>query len=173
MLTNSGINLLEINTRFGDPETAVLLTRLESDLFPYLESTIAGRLGDLIDLRWSPKSSVTVVMAAKGYPETEKCVKGVELRGLEGDDHESLIFHAGTKRKRGKIVTNGGRILEVTALGDTLEGAASNAYKRVKKIKCDELIWRHDIASDGIVLLRSLPMMQPTIQTDPENAATA
>jgi phosphoribosylamine--glycine ligase len=144
--------LLEYNVRLGDPEAQAILPRLKSDLFPYLNAAIEGRLGNFIDMMWDPRSAVTVVMAANGYPDRGSY--GEPLQITEDPDPNSFIFHSGTKRKNGKLFTDGGRILSVTALGPDLEQAAANAYKRVKTVTHPRLHYRRDIASKGIDLLR-------------------
>ncbi len=161
-------HLLEYNARLGDPEAQAMLFRLESDLFPYLDAAANGRLDRFLEMSWSPKSSVTVVMAAKGYPKADgKYAKDEEIRGTEPTDQDSFVFHSGTKKKNGRILTDGrGRVLSVTALGGTLEEAAANAYRRVKGITGPELHCRDDIAKKGIEMLRRegkpAPLAEPS-----------
>jgi phosphoribosylamine--glycine ligase len=148
--------LLEYNVRLGDPEAQAILFRLESELFPYLDAVANGNLGRFNEMSWNPKSSVTVVMAAKGYPDDrKKFIKREPIQGLEFEDPNSFVFHSSTVRKNGRILTSGsvGRILSATALGPTLPEAASNAYKRVAMIR-PEMHFRRDIAKKGIEMLR-------------------
>jgi len=149
MLTKSGAKVLEFNARFGDPETQVYLTRLENDLVELLDTSVNGTL-DKIELRWKPDASVCVVMASGGYPGNYE--KGKPIRGL--DEAVKLpnvkVFHAGTTLKRNEIVTNGGRVLGVTALGKDLRTAQAAAYAAVEKIQFDGAQFRHDIAAKAL-----------------------
>ena len=144
MLTKLGPKTLEFNARFGDPETQPLLIRMESDIVPLFEACIDGTL-DQYDLKWKPEPSVCVVMAAKGYPGSYE--KGKEITGL--DEAAALpdvvVFHAGTKGSAGKVLTNGGRVLGVTATGPDTPSAISKAYEAVAKIKWDGIHYRKDI----------------------------
>jgi len=146
MLTKAGPKILEFNARFGDPETQVYLTRLENDLFELLDASVSGTL-DKIDMKWKPEASVCVVMASGGYPGNY--AKGKIISGL--DDANALphtkVFHAGTALKDGQIVTNGGRVLGVTALGKDLKAAQAAAYAAVEKIYFYGAHFRRDIAS--------------------------
>jgi phosphoribosylamine--glycine ligase len=148
MLTKNGPRVLEFNARFGDPETQVYLTRLENDLVELLEASVGGTL-DKIKLEWKPETSVCVVMASGGYPGSYE--KGKPIRGL--DDAAKLpgvkVFHAGTATKDGQIVTNGGRVLGVTALGRNLKAAQKAAYAAVEKIHFDGAQFRRDIGAKG------------------------
>src|SRR5664279_2212568 len=149
MLTKSGPKILEFNARFGDPETQVYLTRLENDLVELLEASINGKL-DKIELKWRPQSSVCVVMASGGYPGNY--AKGKPIHGL-GDVAklpDVKVFHAGTALKDGRIVTNGGRVLGVTALGKDLKTAQAAAYAAVEMIYFDGAQFRHDIAAKAL-----------------------
>jgi phosphoribosylamine---glycine ligase len=145
MLTKSGVKVLEFNARFGDPETQVYLTRLENDLVELLDASVNGTL-DKIELKWKPAASVCVVMASGGYPGNY--AKGKPIRGL--DDAAKLpgvkVFHAGTAKNGNEIVTNGGRVLGVTALGKDLKTAQATAYAAVEKIHFDGAHFRRDIA---------------------------
>jgi phosphoribosylamine---glycine ligase len=149
MLTATGPRVLEFNARFGDPETEVYLPRLENDLVDLLEASEAGRL-DQVDLRWSPLACVGVVMASAGYPG--HYAKGREIIGLEaaGTMSNVKVFHAGTTRQGDQIVTNGGRVLVVTAWARGLEGARAAAYEAVNRIKFDGAQFRRDIASKAL-----------------------
>jgi len=149
MITAQGPKLIEYNARFGDPETQVLMLRLMSDLVPAL---IAARDGQLknFDLRWYPDAALTVVMAAKGYPGDY--AKGSVIEGLDEaaalDDVE--IFHAGTKAEGGKIVANGGRVLNVCGHGKTVAQAQARAYAAVDKIRWPDGFCRRDIGWQAI-----------------------
>jgi phosphoribosylamine--glycine ligase len=149
MLTKSGPKVLEFNARFGDPETQVYLPRLENDLVELLDASVNGTLGKM-ELRWKPEASVCVVMASGGYPGNY--AKGKIIRGL--DDAAKLpgvkVFHAGTASKDGQIVTNGGRVLGVTALGKDLKAAQAAAYAAVEKIHFDGAHFRRDIAAKAL-----------------------
>jgi phosphoribosylamine--glycine ligase len=146
MLTKNGPKILEFNARFGDPETQVYLTRLENDLVELLAASVCGSLGSL-ELKWSPLASVCVVMASGGYPGNY--AKSKPILGL--DETAKLpnvkVFHAGTALKDGQIVTNGGRVLGVTALGQDLRAAQTAAYAAVAKIHFDGAQFRRDIAA--------------------------
>jgi phosphoribosylamine--glycine ligase len=149
MLTKNGPRVLEFNARFGDPETQVYLTRLENDLVELLDASVSGKL-DKIELKWNPAASVCVVMASGGYPGNYE--KGKPIRGL--DEAVKLpnvkVFHAGTTLKRNEIVTNGGRVLGVTALGKDLRTAQAAVYAAVEKIQFDGAQFRHDIAAKAL-----------------------
>ena len=140
--------VLEYNVRMGDPECQPILMRMESDLFQYLVASVEGELEKLPAISWKDKASVCVVLAAKGYPESYQ--KNDEIFGLEEIFDDTYIFHAGTKRHEEKILTNGGRVLGVTALGDTLESAINNAYHLVDKITWSNKYCRTDIGKKGL-----------------------
>ena len=144
MLTSSGPKVLEFNARFGDPETQPLLMRMQSDIIPLMEACIDGTLSGH-KIKWKDKAAVCVVMAAKGYPGTYD--KGKPINGLERVDEiaDAMVFHAGTKYQDGQIVTNGGRVLSVTALGSDIPLAIRNTYCAVEKIKWDGIHYRKDI----------------------------
>lgn len=146
MVTEQGPQVLEFNARFGDPETQVVLPRLENDLLDLFEAAIDGKLGSITP-RWSPRKAVTVVLAAGGYPGNYK--KGDIIHGLAQaaalDD--VIVFHAGTKCIDGNVTTNGGRVLNVTALGDTFAQAIDRAYEAVQRISWDGMTYRRDIAA--------------------------
>ena len=144
MLTPEGPRVLEYNARFGDPEAQVVLPRMKNDIVDVFEACIDGTL-DQIDLQFEDNACVCVVLASAGYPV--KYEKGLEIRGLEkfqGRD-DCFVFHAGTAFKDGKIVTNGGRVLGVTAKGKTLKEARANAYEAVKWVDFDNKYCRNDI----------------------------
>jgi phosphoribosylamine--glycine ligase len=131
MLTRSGPKLLEFNARFGDPETQPLLMRMQSDIVPLFEACIDGTL-DQQDVVWKDQSSVCVVLAAKGYPG--KYEKGNVIHGLDKAEKSAQVFHAGTKISGNDVVTSGGRVLGVTALGDDTATAIATAYRAVEQI---------------------------------------
>ena len=150
MLTASGPKVIEFNARFGDPETQIYLTRLENDLVELLLASVEGRL-DTVELRWSKQPSVCVVLAAPGYPGAY--AKGKEISGLEAAAAlpNTKVFHAGTALKDGKIVTNGGRVLGVTAWADTLQEARDAAYRAADRIRFDGGVQlRRDIAAKAL-----------------------
>jgi len=144
MMTADGPRVLEFNCRFGDPETQAILPRLKSDLLPLLERTIDARL-ESVNVEWDPRPAVTIVMASGGYPE--KYDVGKPISGLEPAASEDVqIFHAGTRRQNGEIVTSGGRVLAVTALGETIAAARDRAYEVVSQINFEGCHYRRDIA---------------------------
>ncbi|HAK37161.1 MAG: phosphoribosylamine--glycine ligase [Nitrospinaceae bacterium] len=144
MLTESGPKVLEFNARFGDPETQPILMRIDNDIVPVFEACIDGTLAKC-SLQWKPEPTVCVVMAAKGYPGVYE--KGKEISGLDsaGNQEGTVVFHAGTRMDKGRVVTNGGRILGVTALGTDLGAAIKKAYSAVDKIEWDGIHYRKDI----------------------------
>jgi len=144
MMTADGPRVLEFNCRFGDHETQAILPRLKSDLLPLLERTIDARL-ESVNVEWDPRPAVTIVMASGGYPE--KYDVGKPISGLEPAASEDVqIFHAGTRRQNGEIVTSGGRVLAVTALGETIAAARDRAYEVVSQINFEGCHYRRDIA---------------------------
>jgi phosphoribosylamine--glycine ligase len=145
MMTKRGPKVLEFNCRFGDPETQVILPRLAGDLIPALEACADGTLTPEM-VSWRPEACVCVVMAAGGYPGTYR--KGDEIRGLKeaAEVKQSVVFHAGTALRDGRVLTAGGRVLGVTALGNGLKEAVDQAYEAVTKIEFDGAIYRTDIA---------------------------
>lgn len=144
MMTDSGVKVIEYNCRFGDPETQVVLPRLKTDLVEIMEAVIDERLSDL-DIEWEDNAAVCVVMASGGYPVSYK--KGYEISGIKDaeDLGDIVVFHAGTKADNGKIVTNGGRVLGVTAIGNDLDSAIKHAYEGVSKISFKDEFHRNDI----------------------------
>ena len=151
MLTPKGPKVIEYNARFGDPETQVVLPRLETDLVDICEAVIDGTLGDL-DIKWKKGAAACVVMASGGYPESYK--KGIEMSGLDekGGVEGAIVYHAGTKLENGKFYTNGGRVLGVTAVDDTLEGALKKAYEAVEKISFEGAHYRNDIGTFPVIV---------------------
>jgi len=157
MITGDGARVLEFNCRFGDPETQAILPRMKSDLLPLLEATIDGKI-DNYSIEWDQRPAVTVVLASGGYPG--KCEMGKSISGLdEAAKLDGLqIFHAGTKQLNDEIVTAGGRVLAVTALGSTIAAARSRAYEAVARIHFENCHYRRDIAltviADNVEKLR-------------------
>jgi len=149
MLTKDGPKVIEFNARFGDPETQVYLTRLENDLVELLSASVDGTLGNM-ELRWSRTASVCVVMASGGYPGSY--AKGKPISGLAeaGALPNTKIFHAGTAKAGDQIVTNGGRVLGVTAWAETLSAARDAAYQAVERIHFEGAHYRHDIAAKAL-----------------------
>ncbi len=149
MLGASGPKLIEYNARFGDPETQVLMLRLMSDLLPALIASRDGQLKNF-DLRWYPDAALTVVMAAKGYPgqyERGSVIEGLdEAAQVEGVE----IFHAGTQAKDGKLLANGGRVLNVSAMAKTVSEAQARAYRAVDKIRWPGGFCRRDIGWQAV-----------------------
>jgi phosphoribosylamine--glycine ligase len=148
MITADGPRVLEFNCRFGDPETQAILPRLKSDLLPLLEATIDGKLAGP-KIEWDERAAVTVVLASGGYPGQYDV--GKPISGLEGVRPEGVhIFHAGTRKENGSVVTAGGRVLAVTALGETIEGARERAYEAASQIHFDGCHYRRDIALSAV-----------------------
>jgi len=148
MLKDGEPYVLEYNVRMGDPECQPILMRMDSDLFEYLTGSVNGTLGNMQQISWKNKSAVCIVLASKGYPESYQ--KGDEILGLEKVSNDGLVFHAGTKMVDKKMTTNGGRVLGVTALGDTLELAIKNAYNIAGKISWKNKYMRTDIGKKGL-----------------------
>ena len=150
MLTKAGPKVLEFNARFGDPETQVYLARLETDLLDLLEACVNGTLGE-IKLHWRPEATVCVVMASGGYPGNY--AKGKVIHGLaEAEQIPGVkVFHAGTALAGGQVVTNGGRVLGVTALGTDLHAARAAAYAAVERIRFEGAQFRRDIGAKALV----------------------
>ena len=142
MIENDMPKVLEFNVRFGDPEAQSVLMRMDSDLVDIMEACIDGKLADC-DIKWKDEAAVTVVLASGGYPGPYE--KGLEITGIE-DVEGCEVFHAGTALKDGRLVTAGGRVLCVSALGDDREAARAKVYSQVDKIKFDGARYRTDIA---------------------------
>jgi phosphoribosylamine--glycine ligase len=145
MMTAEGLRVLEFNCRFGDPETQAILPRLRSDLLELIEATIDGTLENTT-VEWDARPAVTVVMASGGYPgkyETGKLINGLDACAGLTDVH---VFHAGTRRENGAVVTAGGRVLAITALGETVAEARARAYDAVARISFEGAHFRRDIA---------------------------
>jgi len=148
MLKDGEPYVLEYNVRMGDPECQPILMRMDSDLFEYLVGSVEGTLKNMPLISWKNKSAVCIVLASKGYPESYP--KGEEIFGLGNAFDDACIFHAGTKELDKKIITNGGRVLGVTALGDTLEAAIKHAYDVTEKISWENKYLRTDIGKKGL-----------------------
>lgn len=149
MLTSDGPKVLEFNARFGDPETQVYLARLETDLLDVIEACVEGRL-DQVELRWSPAAALCVVMASAGYPGAY--AKGKPISGLEEAARleRTKVFHAGTARREGAVVTHGGRVLGVTAWGKDLAEARATAYDGAGRVQFDGVQYRRDIGAKAL-----------------------
>ncbi len=150
MLTETGPKVIEFNARFGDPETQIYLPLLKTDLLDLLIASVDGKLGS-IELEWSSETAVCVVMASGGYPQSYETGKPIE--GL--DDAKELpgvkVFHAGTRFDGTTVVTNGGRVLNVTAVGPDIEAARTTVYEAIKRIRFEGAHFRTDIASQALV----------------------
>ena len=155
MLTKDGPQLIEYNARFGDPECQVLMLRLKSDLVPLLLACAEGDLDGCEAPEWDTRPAITVILASQGYPG--KYEKGIPIHGLDaletGDDLQ--VFHAGTALQGDQLVTNGGRVLAVTALGETLLEARDRAYAAVDAIEFEGKTFRRDIGEAALETLRS------------------
>ena len=152
MLSADGARVLEFNCRFGDPETQAILPRMKSDLLPLLEATIDGKIDspDAGTIEWDQRPAVTVVLASGGYPDKYDTGKTISGLGAAAKLGNVQIFHAGTKRANGEIVTAGGRVLAVTALGSTIEVARARAYEAVSRIHFEDCHYRRDIALSAV-----------------------
>ncbi len=144
MITNGEPKVLEFNVRFGDPETEVIIPRLKSDIVDLFLKVIDGTLGER-DLYWDEKSCLTVVLTSKGYPVAYE--KGYEISGLNNLGESIIVFHNGTKYNADKLITNGGRVLSITSLGENLASARENIYKNINKVKFDGICYRNDIGA--------------------------
>ena len=153
MIGPKGINVLEFNVRMGDPETQPIMRRLETDLVEHILDILDGKI-DEVKPKWSNKWSIGVVMASKGYPGSYE--KGKVITGIEEaeKDPDIVVFHAGTDIKDGKLVTAGGRVLTVTAVGNNLLEAKEKVYKAVEKIHFEGAHYRKDIGDKGIRILK-------------------
>ncbi|MBM3966451.1 MAG: phosphoribosylamine--glycine ligase [Planctomycetes bacterium] len=156
MLTQTGPKVLEYNVRFGDPECQPLLMRLQSDLLDLLEATVDGRLDEIEPPKWDPRPSICVVMASAGYPGEYRT--GEEITGLDAAAGvtDVKVFHAGTKLQDGKVLTNGGRVLGVTAVGDNLANAKLQAYKGVQAIRWPGAWCRKDISDKAAMYIEKM-----------------
>jgi phosphoribosylamine--glycine ligase len=156
MLTASGPKVLEYNVRFGDPECQPLLMRLKSDLLDLLEATVDGNLDSIDAPEWDPRPAICVVMASAGYPGSYET--GSEITGLDAADKvtDVKVFHAGTQLKDGKVLTSGGRVLGVTAMGTSLANAKLQAYKGVQAIRWPGAWCRKDISDKAATYIEQL-----------------
>ena len=143
--------VLEYNVRMGDPECQPILMRLDSDLYEYLFASYEGNLKDLPKISWKQEYAVCVVLASKGYPESYP--KNDKITGFENIQENSFVFHAGTKKENENILSNGGRVLGVTALGLTLQNAIDNAYSACQKLDWKNKYHRNDIGKKGLSYL--------------------
>lgn len=142
MIVDGEPKVLEFNVRFGDPETEVLLPRLDTDIIEVFQKIILGKLNKSV-LTWKEDACVTVVLTSEGYPGEYK--KDLKITGLDELDKDIILFHNGTKIKDGHLLTNGGRVLSVTSLGKTVEEAREKIYHNIEKIKFDGMYYRKDI----------------------------
>ena len=155
MLTPDGPKVIEYNCRFGDPETQVVLPLLESDLLTVMQSTTDGTL-DKTEVKFGSGAAACVILASGGYPLAYE--KGKEITGLTAgqlDAADVTVYHAGTAIKQGKLVTNGGRVLGVTATADTLPAALEKAYAASESIRFDGLHKRHDIGARALAAMQN------------------
>lgn len=151
MLTPKGPKVIEYNCRFGDPETQVVLPRLKTDIIDIFEAINSGTLAEL-DIEWADEACACVIAASGGYPKSYP--KGIEITGLENGQKDGVIvYHAGTAIKDGKLVTSGGRVLGVTALGSDLQQALDKAYAALNEIHFDNMHFRHDIGKKALAAL--------------------
>jgi phosphoribosylamine--glycine ligase len=151
MIKNNEPFVLEYNVRMGDPECQPITMRMDFDLYDYLVASSEGKLSELPSPSWKKQSAVCVVLASEGYPELYP--NNEEIRNNNLDSENIQVFHAGTKKEDGKILTNGGRVLGVTALGDTLQSAIANAYAGVENISWPHKYYRKDIGKKGLTYL--------------------
>ncbi|MBN1931499.1 MAG: phosphoribosylamine--glycine ligase [Desulfobacterales bacterium] len=165
MINKDQLKVLEFNGRFGDPEAQPLLIRMKNDIVPVLEATIEGNLQEC-ELDIDTQASVCVVMASGGYPGSYN--KGMPISGLEKvrQMQDVVVFHAGTAKKDLNIVANGGRVLGVTALGDSIKEAISNAYKAVSQITWQDVYYRSDIGKKALNRLELLPVVGIVMGSD-------
>lgn len=149
MITREGPKVLEYNVRFGDPETQPILMRMESDIVPVFLASIDGTLNTQ-KIKWRNEAAVCVVMASAGYPGSYP--KGEEIQGIEklGNVNNTVVFHAGTKKINNKLVTNGGRVLGVTSLGDSITEAINKSYQSVSQISWENSYYRKDIGRKAV-----------------------
>jgi len=151
MIKNNEPYVLEYNVRMGDPECQPITMRMDFDLYDYFVACVDGKLSSIPLTSWKNQSAVCVVLASEGYPESYS--KNEEISGLDSISNEVYVFHAGTKKLDGKILSNGGRVLGVTALGDSLDSAITNAYAAAEKISWPHKYCRKDIGKKGLTYL--------------------
>jgi phosphoribosylamine--glycine ligase len=154
MITDKGPRVLEFNARFGDPETQAIMARMRSDVVPILQGVAEGHLKET-KVDWAKEAAACVVLTTRGYPDAPET--GQEIRGLDALSGESdvMVFHAATAKRDGKVVTVGGRVLGVTALGASLDAAIERAYQAVKKISFDGMHYRKDIGQKALAKLHA------------------
>jgi phosphoribosylamine--glycine ligase len=154
MVTEAGPRVLEFNARFGDPETQVIMARMRSDIVPILQQVAEGQLKDT-KIEWAKEPAVCVVVASRGYPDASET--GQEIRGLESLASESdvVVYHAATAKKDGKLVTVGGRVLGLTALGANLDAAVARAYEAVGRVSFEGMQYRKDIGKRALARLHA------------------
>lgn len=153
MLTEEGPKILEYNARFGDPETQTYVRLLDTDILDIFDACIDGKLNEL-EIKWKNLSACTIVLASGGYPqnyEKGKMISGIDEAEMQND---IVVFHAGTKLEGNKLVTNGGRVLGVTATGNTLEEALTKAYKAIEKISFEGMQYRRDIGKKALEMIK-------------------
>jgi phosphoribosylamine--glycine ligase len=148
MIRDNEPYVLEYNVRMGDPECQPITIRMDFDLYDYVVASVDGTLSTLPKIAWKDQSAVCIVLASEGYPESYP--KDEEIRGLDLIPENAIVFHSGTKKQNERILSNGGRVLGVTALGDTLEDAISNAYIAAEKISWPHKYHRKDIGKKGL-----------------------
>ncbi len=148
MIRDNEPYVLEYNVRMGDPECQPITMRMDFDLYDYLDACVDGKLSSMNPISWKNQSAVCVVLASEGYPESY--AKNEEITGFDSVPNEAYVFHAGTKKDDGKVLSNGGRVLGVTALGDSLESAIANAYAATDKISWPHKYFRKDIGRKGL-----------------------
>ena len=165
MIDGDRIKVLEFNGRFGDPEAQPLLVRLQNDIVPLIEAVIDERL-DTCQLEIDPRASVCVVMASGGYPQ--KYDKGHEIKGIDAANRmrDVVVFHAGTRLEGKKVLSDGGRVLGVTALGDTVEAAIKKAYQAGAKITWRKVHYRTDIGQKALVRMQAVPKVGIVMGSD-------
>ena len=151
MLKDNEPYVLEYNVRMGDPECQPITMRMDFDLYDYFVASADGQLSSMPQISWKNQYSVCIVLASEGYPESYP--KNEEIVGFDSIPDNAYVFHAGTKQDDGKILSNGGRVLGVTALGDTLESAIANAYTASEKISWPHKFCRKDIGKKGLAYL--------------------
>jgi phosphoribosylamine--glycine ligase len=154
MITDAGPKVLEFNARFGDPETQVIMARMRSDLVPILQGVAEGHLKES-KIDWVKEPAACVVMASKGYPEEAET--GKEVRGLDSlkSATDVIVYHSATALRDGKVVTVGGRVLGVTALGANLDAAVQRAYEAVARISFEGMQYRKDIGQKALARLHA------------------
>jgi phosphoribosylamine--glycine ligase len=154
MMTDDGPRVLEFNARFGDPECQVIMPRMRSDIVPILQQAAEGQIKDT-RIEWAKEPAVCVVLASKGYPDAPET--GQTVDGLEAlkDEADVVVYHAATAQREGRVVTVGGRVLGITALGPNLDAAVARAYEAVKKVSFSGMQYRKDIGQRALARLHA------------------